>query len=78
MARKRGSSYWHYNFACPFYDFDTRERIGCEGGIVVEMPDRRDLKQIMREYCCDVNRWEECPIAKIIVKKYEQEDDNAE
>lgn len=67
MARKRTSGdYWHWAFACPFFDYDTQDTIGCEGGIKVTIPDKREFRQFAEAGCCSPKHWEQCPIAKAI------------
>lgn len=66
--------YWHYAFACPFFDYDTVDTIGCEGGIKITIPDRQEFRHFARGYCCDAKDWGKCPIAKAIMAiKYVKE-----
>ena len=68
------ADYWHYAFACPFFDFDTVDTIGCEGGITIRIPDKQEFRQFAKGYCCSVTEWDKCPIAKAITAiKYTKE-----
>ena len=66
-AKKRKSGdYWHFNFACPYFDYDTIDTIGCENGVSVKIPDKREFRAFAKANCCSVEGWEKCPIAAAI------------
>lgn len=68
-------NYQDKNVICPFYICTRTRLIKCEGTISEQcqnefstVPNRRVH---FEKYCCD--DYENCPIAKIIIKKYDFE-----
>lgn len=62
--------YWHYNFICPYFVWDTEKAVGCEGNHSIKFDRKEDAKRFMRDYCADW-KWGMCPHALTMNKKYE-------
>ena len=58
-------------FNCPYFQYDQRTRVHCEGG-TISMPDRVSFIRWVNKYCCDVPNWEKCPIAQHLTEYYER------
>ena len=58
-------------WACPFFRWDEREQIHCEGG-VVSFPDRESCAGYAGKYCGSVQGWKDCTIAKSMADYYER------
>lgn len=59
--------YW----MCPFYKWDEKNAIHCEGGSMIKLP-----KQALREYAscyCASQNWKMCTVCKAILKTYEED-----
>lgn len=66
-------------FTCPFYSSserrkrDKRRVVHCECGSRVVFPDRRAFEEYTDRRCA--GEWEQCSIAKLLTKYYEERDD---
>ena len=57
-------------FNCPFYSWNSREKVHCEGGDVSVGGAHEALREYQREYCCDVNGWRRCTVARMLLRHY--------
>lgn len=64
------SLYW----CCPFYTFDEKQTVHCEGGSRIVFPSVEQALDYYRQRCVDLNGWRECPIAAILLQHYEEEE----
>ena len=67
--------YRKIKWACPYYRWDEKTRIHCDGGII-KIPHERDMIAYARRYCAAVPGWEDCTIAKAMNESYEREEQN--
>ena len=70
VAVKR-NKFW----ACPFFKWDGKQEISCEGGRVnFPLPDTANA--YMNEYCA--GDWKKCSVAAALLEYYETEEENRE
>jgi len=69
------AGYTNKAFACPYYKWDERQRVTCEGGVSVPFPDYRTACEYMDRYCANVAGWHGCSIAAALEGFYERKDD---
>ena len=62
------------DFCCPFFDYAGRTQVFCEGGRI-RLPDPVSRAEYRAEYCCDVNGWRRCTVARAISLHYERAED---
>lgn len=70
-------SYLQADVQCPFYRFDDRRRIVCEGAaqgaVSIQMfKSRAECEEHMLRFCC--RSYECCPLQKGLMTKYEEDD----
>ena len=64
------SGYTSKRFQCPFFTWDEKGKIHCEGGMVkLPMP---ELSQYVDQYCACHPGWKDCPIARELWGYYER------
>lgn len=57
-------------FQCPFYKWDERQKVHCEGGVVgLPVP---ELRRYMDRYCSSLEGWKDCPIARALGEYYDR------
>lgn len=66
------SGYSRRVWACPFYRWDEKRRIHCEGGSVLAMPDRESYLAYARQYCGSASGWRGCSIARALERQWER------
>lgn len=59
--------YW----SCPFYKWDERLCVHCEGGSKIVFHDQTSASLYFREYCTHTKDWTRCSIAQSIKRFYE-------
>ena len=64
--------YSNRTWACPFFKWDDKRRVICEGGSV-SLP-KQEFAEYVDQYCADIQGWKNCPIAKSLAKYYERTD----
>lgn len=64
--------YSNKTFACPFFMWDEKLKIHCEGGCRVAFLDRVGASEYIDCHCGDVNGWESCSIARSLLRYYER------
>ena len=63
--------YSNKTFVCPFFRWDERLRIHCEGGRI-SFRDRQEAEEYIEHNCGELNRWRECSIARSLLRYYER------
>ena len=66
--------YQNMVFACPYYGWETKCDVHCEGGRIA-LPDAAAARDYFRTYCCDVSGWRRCTVARAITRHYERDDE---
>ena len=65
------AGYTHVNWVCPFFKWDERLRIHCEGGRQV-YPDRQAARDYAQRYCTHMEGWKCCSVAENLLRYYER------
>lgn len=69
-------SYSKKSWACPFYIWDERTCVHCEGNgkrsSCITFPDRRALDEYTAQYCTDAKGYKKCSIAINLSKYYDR------
>ena len=69
------SGYSGRRFQCPFFKWDERKKVHCEGGVVaLPVP---ELRRYMDRYCASLEDWEKCSFAGTLLEFYERDEENA-
>ena len=63
--------YWHMNFICPYFKWDDKDRVGCEGKHILKFDNKFAAKRFMQNYCAGW-KWHLCPHAQHMNKIYEE------
>ena len=63
--------YTSKTFLCPFYSWDEKMKIHCEGGKVL-FKDRESAKEYIDRYCA--GDWRKCTVAGSLLRYYEREE----
>lgn len=66
------SGYSGRRYQCPFFKWDERRKIHCEGGVVA-LP-RAELGRYADRYCGSLTGWRECPIAMGLSAYYDKKE----
>lgn len=64
------SGYSSRIWECPFFKWDEKRKVHCEGGKVA-LPGKEQTEYI-EQYCASEQGWRECPLAKALEKYYER------
>lgn len=67
------ASYYHRRWECPFYAWDEKLAVHCEGG-VIRLPDKQAMTDYIGRYCC--GDWRRCHIARTVSAYYERKEDD--
>lgn len=78
MAKKRINKKRARGAKCPFYRYETRRSICCEGvreGSVISSHflDEEECKAYRGEFCNRLPGYEQCELYQVIMKKYGEE-----
>ncbi len=65
--------YSNKTFACPFFRWDERLRVHCEGGCV-SFRDRQEATEYIDRHCADLKDWNSCSLACSLLRYYERTD----
>ena len=65
------AGYSHKTWACPFFHWDERLCVRCEGGCM-SFPDREALAEYADRYCANLQDWKSCTVAANLLKYYER------
>ncbi len=60
-------------FACPYYVWDGVISIYCEGGRF-RLPERASADEYIEQYCCDIDGWRRCTLARALNRHYERKE----
>lgn len=63
--------YWHRAWSCPYFVWDEKLKMGCEGGRLI-FPDKKCALSFLDKYCA--GDWKSCPIACGINDYYERKE----
>ena len=69
----RTLKYSHLTYCCPYYEWDGKTDMHCEGGRIA-FPDRDTAQMYFQTYCGDVDGWRRCTVARAITRFYEREE----
>lgn len=58
-------------WVCPFFRWDKRRQVYCEGG-TVSLPDLETFQEFVNTYCAADKGWENCAIAKAMTEYYDR------
>lgn len=61
-------------WTCPFFHWDKRQEVHCEGGCVKFQKARTHLGYVER-FCGKTSGWESCTLAKALLEQYEREEE---
>ena len=67
--------YWHKCWICPYFIWDEKQTIGCEGKTVIRFPDVNAVKDYINKYCANSD-WKNCSIASMMNEYYERVEKN--
>lgn len=59
-------------WACPFFHWDEKKKVHCEGG-GVSFQRKGTFVEYADRFCGQVNGWEKCTIARALIEQYEKE-----
>ncbi len=59
-------------WTCPYFTWDGRKEISCEGGRL-EFPTAAAAVAYMDTFCAGGNNWRHCTLAEALTKHYEEE-----
>ena len=65
------AGYSHKTWACPFFHWDERLCVRCEGGCM-SFQDREALAEYADRYCANLQDWKSCTVAANLLKYYER------
>ena len=68
------AGYWHMYVICPYFCWDAKEAIGCEGKTTHRFPKGKLCKEYQAKYCAA--DWKSCTYAQALNQYYEAEGDN--
>lgn len=60
-------------FVCPFFKWDERLRVHCEGGHLA-FRDRPETEDYIDRHCADLEGWKGCSLAGSLLRYYERTD----
>jgi hypothetical protein len=58
-------------FVCPFFKWDERLRVHCEGGCL-SFHDRPEAEDYIDRHCADLEGWKCCSLACSLLRYYER------
>lgn len=65
--------YSNKTFACPFFKWDERLCVHCEGGRVT-FPGKEAALEYIDRYCAAAQGWQACTVASTLLRYYERTD----
>lgn len=60
-------------WACPYFRWDEKTAVHCEGG-VVRLPDQESLIAYAEAMCGSVDHWSRCSVARALTQWYEEKE----
>ncbi len=79
-ARKGGerrgemAGYSHLSWACPFFKWDEKQAVHCEGGKLIH-PDQRAGKAYAAAFCANTAGWRDCTVARGLLEYYKRKEE---
>ena len=67
--------YWHKAWTCPFFKWDDKQSVGCEGG-KLRFHDKESAVEYMDAYCASPTCWKKCTVAAALLKYYDRKEEN--
>ncbi len=64
-------------WTCPFFKWDERLCVHCEGGRMV-FPDWKAATEYADRYCAAQSGWKACSVAASLLRYYERKEDHCE
>lgn len=58
-------------YCCPFYRWEEKRCVHCEGG-TVQLPDKAAQDAYINRFCSSNPAWQNCPIAEELLNYYER------
>ena len=74
MSQGYASRLWK----CPFFRWDERQAVHCEGGTRLAFESRGTYVRYINAYCDNLDGWWDCTIACALCAQYEREDKKIE
>lgn len=66
------AGYSNRTWICPFFKWDEKQRVHCEGGTIT-MPDKQAYKAYIDQYCSSCG-WGGCSMSATLMDYYERQD----
>lgn len=66
--------YSNRTWACPFYTWDERKKIHCEGGCL-SFRDREGLAEYANRHCGSTEGWKGCTLAQSLMSYYDRQEE---
>lgn len=66
--------YSNKTWACPFFKWDERLRVHCEGG-TISFRDRQEAAEYIDRHCACVDGWKKCSLARSLLGYYERQEE---
>ena len=63
--------YSNRTWNCPFFKWDEKMCVHCEGGRI-SFPDRKASEEYISRYCASVANWNDCSVASNLLRYYER------
>ena len=71
------AGYSHITWTCPFFTWDEKTTIHCEGG-KIRFPDAQAKREYAKAYCARDGTWQECSVAAALMHYYDRKEDSHE
>ena len=68
------TGYSSKTWACPFFGWDEKRKVHCEGGCCVSLPDQKGCMDYTSRYCANLQGWTACTVAAALLDYYERTD----
>ena len=68
--REKQMDYFSFEWRCPYYKWNDKLGVRCEGGRM-KLPTDEASREYIRQYCDDLNGWRRCTVARAITRFYE-------
>lgn len=62
--------YSNRTWACPYFKWDGKQKVTCEGGCV-SLP-KQEFSEFVERFCASPSGWRDCPTAKALTRYYER------
>lgn len=68
------AGYSNKTWTCPFFTWDERLAVHCEGGHII-FRDREEAVEYINRHCGCMDGWKDCTLARSKLRFYERTDD---